>query len=333
MTRIDSTAAGRFAIIGCGRMGRAHGQRLSEDARGEVVALCDPDLTMARQLNDNLPGKLRLFATADELLEHAELDAVVICTPTTAHRDQVLACRERGLAVLCEKPLAESRERIRELVSAVEVEGPIASLAYQRRYWSSYRTLKREVESGRWGAVRSVTSHNVEHWQQAIAGTWRDDPQVNIGGFVGDAGSHKIDIVFYVTGLAPVEVFARSWKCGSRVEVISSVSAILDGDVPLCMDFVGNAQYLGEDFHVHCERADLMIRDREVWIAENNHVHRIDNVEPDSNPTIGFLDLLEGRSENIAPFSCALPVFNLTEAILESSRSGRSVAVRQVERI
>ena len=95
--------------------------------------------------------------------------------------------------------------------------------------------------------------------------------------------------------------------------------------VPLCMDFIGNAQYLGEDFHVHCERADLMIRDRQAWIAEDGQVRRIENVEPDSNPTIGFLDLLDGRSGNIAPFSCAVPVFNLTEAILESSRTGRNV--------
>jgi hypothetical protein len=111
------------------------------------------------------------------------------------------------------------------------------------------------------------------------------------------------------------------------VEVISSVSAVLEGDVPLCMDFIGNAQYLGEDFHVHCERADLMIRDRQAWIAEGNQVRRIADVEPDSNPTIGFLDLLDGRSENIAPFSCALPVFDMTEAILESSRTGRNVLV------
>ena len=230
--------------------------------------------------------------------------------------------------MLCEKPLAESRERIRELVHVAEEQGPVTSLAYQRRYWSSYRTLKREVESGRWGAVQSVTSHNVENWQPTIAGTWRDDPQVNSGGFVADAGSHKIDAVFYVTGLMPIEVFARSWNCGSHVEVISSVSAVLEGDVPLCMDFMGNAQYLGEDFHVHCESADLMIRDREVWIAENNQVRRIEDVEPDSNPTIGFLDLLDGETENVAPFSCALPVFNLTEAILTSSRTGRSVPVR-----
>ncbi len=328
MTEPESAAARRFVIIGCGRMGRAHARRLGRDRRAQTVALCDPHHTVAERLRQDLARDALVFSNLDELLDRADLDAAIICTPTTEHRDQVLACRERGLSVLCEKPLAESRERICELIRIAEREAAVTSLAYQRRYWSTYRTLKREVESGRWGAVRSVTSHNVEKWQQTIAGTWRDDPQVNIGGFVGDAGSHKIDALFYVTGLRPLEVFARSWKCGSHVQVVSSVSAVLEGDVPLCMDFVGNAQYLGEDFHVHCESADLMIRDRKVWIAENNQVRRIEHVEPDSNPTIGFLDLLDGETENIAPFSCALPVFDLTEAIRESSRSGRSVTIQ-----
>ena len=83
--------------------------------------------------------------------------------------------------------LAESRERTVALLDDARRGGPHCSLAYQRRCWSTYRTLKREVESGRWGPVRAVTSHNVENWRQTIAGTWRDDPAANPGGFLGDA--------------------------------------------------------------------------------------------------------------------------------------------------
>ena len=123
------------------------------------------------------------------------------------------------------------------------------------------------------------------------------------------------------------EVFARSWNCGSRVPIVSSVSAVLEGDVPLCMDFIGHAQYLGEDLHVHCAEADLMVRDRRVWIARGNRVEPLENVEPESDPDRGFLDLLDGAARNVAPFECALPVFRTTMAILESSRTGRSVEV------
>ena len=66
-----------------------------------------------------------------------------------------------------------------------------------------------------------------------------------------DAGSHKLDILFFVTGLKPLDVFARSQKWGSNVEIITSATALLTDDVTVTMDFIGNAHYLGEDMHIH----------------------------------------------------------------------------------
>jgi predicted dehydrogenase len=293
------------------------------------VALYDTDRAAADRLQQALPGVVARYDDLDELLEHSGASAAIICTPTTSHFEQVRACRARGLHVLCEKPLAESRKRIDTLIAEAAEGGSHCMLAYQRRFWGNYRQLRSEVQSGRWGPVRAVTSHNVERWQPTIAGTWRDDPAINIGGFVGDAGSHKIDAAFFVTGLQPVEVFARSWNCGSRVEVVTSVSAVLEGDVPLCMDFIGNAQYLGEDLHIHCAAADLMIRDRRVWIGRGDKVKPIETVEPEANPVSGFIDLLDGTASNIAPFACARPVFEFTQAVLASSRSGGRVSVSE----
>jgi len=316
----------RFGVVGCGRMGHLHTERLHRDGRGQVTALFDESPQAAERLRQEKAGQARVCSSFEELLA-TELDAVVICTPTTSHFDQVHAGLARGVHILCEKPLAESRERIEDLISAASSSDRHCMLAYQRRFWWTYRTLRREVASGRWGPIRAVTSHNVERWQQTIEGTWRDDPSINIGGFVGDAGSHKIDAVFYVTRLSPVDVWARSQNQGSNVQVNTSVSGRLRGEVLLCMDFIGNAQYLGEDLHIHCEHADLMLRDRKVWIAQGNAVQELADPEPDSNPDAGFLDLLEGVAENVAPFECALPVWDLTAAILKSGEQGRLVEV------
>ena len=176
-------------------------------------------------------------------------------------------------------------------------------------------------------AKSAVLSFTTEGWQQTIAGTWRDDPEKNLGGFIGDAGSHKIDAAFFVTGLAPTEVFARSDKCGSRVETTASVSALLTGGVPLTMDFVGNAQEFRETLAVHCAEADLMYRDGDLWIARNGRSEKLAATEPGSTPVAGFLDHLLNAAENFAPPECALPVFDLTWGILESARTGTSVTV------
>jgi predicted dehydrogenase len=225
--------------------------------------------------------------------------------------------------VLCEKPLANTRENIEELVRRAANGAPTLSVAYQRRYSSVYRTLRRELLSGRWGAIRAVAALLVEDWQSTIGGTWRDDPAHNRGGFVGDAGSHKIDAVFYVTALKALEVFAHCDCCGSQVEITATVCGRLEGGVALGMTFCGHAHHFGEDFHVTCEKADLLVREGRLWMAREDKIEPFPDseMEPESNPVSGFIDALEGKQPNVAPPDCALPVFDLTQAILESSRT------------
>ena len=340
----------RVGILGCGRMGRVHAERLRNTGRVEIAALYDANVDAAQVLRNSLAPQAAIVASSDELCETDGLDAVVICSPTHLHVPQVEAAVEGGLHVLCEKPLADTAEGLERLIAKVgnvpvrrtslSVEEAETStldrqgcpsyaqhlvLAYQRRFWGTYRTLHREVQSGRYGAIRAVTSHNAERWQQTIGGTWRDDPAMNPGGFLGDAGSHKLDALFYVTGLQPEEVFARAQRCGSHVEIVVSLTGLLSGDVPLTMDFVGSAEHQTEDLTIHCEEADLMVRDWRVWIARGNIVEPLEPLQPTSDPATGFIAVLDDKLENPAPFSIARPVWDLTQMTLESARTGAVV--------
>ncbi len=361
----DSPAPLRFAILGCGRMGRLHIERLIADGRGRVVALFDTQADAAESLRRELAPDACGFTKFEDLLTQTEVDAVIIGTPTSLHFDHIRACRARGWHVLCEKPLADRREHLLTLIDecrgagfqparspvAGQVEnlphsnGPVLSVAYQRRTWPVYRVLRDEIQSGRWGAVRAVTSINSERWQQTIGGTWRDDPAINLGGFIGDAGSHKIDLAFFLTGLNPLDVFARNQTCGSRVEIVSSLSAQLERDVLLTMHFTGHAQTFREDFHFHCEHADLLVRDWQIWLGRKNTlepltvadqrmqaamgISPLTHPELDrlGNPVSAFLDQLLLGAPPVAPPECALPVFDFTQAALRSGRSGAVEAV------
>lgn len=325
----------RFVIIGCGRMGEFHTRRLHADGRGQVVACVDSDLSAAARLKATLAPEARTFAAVDDLLAAADgknssrldVDAAIICTPTPLHFETAMALLDRRVHVLCEKPLSDSRSRILSLIERHRTGPARLAVAYQRRSLGIYRTLRREILSGTWGPVRSVVSHNVENWQQTIHGTWRDDPRINWGGFIGDAGSHKIDIVFRVTGLRPTWVYGRCNRCGSRVEIQASASARLEGDVPLTMDFVGNAQYFGEDLSIHCEKADWTVRHGALFVARNGRLEEVTDLLPDSDPVTDFLKMLQNGDEPTAPPECALPVFDFTEALLASSRSGLPVPI------
>jgi predicted dehydrogenase len=317
----------RLAIVGCGQIGRLHAQRIVADGRATIVALCDPMPDSMARLHSEFAPDACLFGDVGEMAAGCSLDAAVICTPTHQHFDQARLLRGRGIPVLCEKPLADSRERIVQLIEEMRTGGPALAVAYQRRCWAVYRTLRREVQSGRHGPVRSLTAHVSEHWGQTIAGTWRDDPAFNPGGFIGDAGSHKIDMVFFVSGLEPREVFAHSDRRGTRVEIVTTLTGRLENDVALSMNFIGDSQHFREDFQVHCAEADLFYRDGSISVARHNKIDGLADLEPESNPNAAFLDLVSGAAANFAPPSVALPVWDFTQAALESARTKKLVRI------
>jgi hypothetical protein len=95
-----------------------------------------------------------------------------------------------------------------------------------------------------------------------------------------------------------------------------------------------------DDLHLHCEEADLLLRDWQIWIGRNNSLEPLKVAEPRwqsalglnpfahpeldllGNPVSGFLDQLLLGAPTAAPPECALPVFDFTQAVLRSSQSG-----------
>lgn len=327
MTQNKLTPPLKIALIGCGQIGRLHAERLSRDERVRIAAFCDSQHAAAEVLRREFSPEAVVVSDLEELFASTTVDAVVICTPTNLHYEQVIACRQRGLPVLCEKPLAETRTRIADLSTADQDGGPLLSVAYQRRYWPIYRTLRRELQSERHGPLLSVTFDMAERWQQTIGGTWRDEPSHNPGGFLGDAGSHKIDLLFFLTGLKPEGVFALSRRHGSQVEVVTSVTGKLAGDILFSLNLVGNSEHWHEDLHFYCEHADLIVKEDRLWLARNNQLEEITIEQIETNPDSGFVDCLTEDAENWAPAGCALPVADFTAAVLESARSGVWVAL------
>lgn len=319
-----------ISLLGCGRMGRHHAALVAKDGRAQVTVAFDPVPDAAQRLVAELAPQANIAASWDDILRRDDLDGVILSTPTAEHFEQCRAALERGWHVLCEKPLARTADEIRTLIELGQrhrERGRVFAVGYQRRHWATFRTLRRIVQSGEYGPVRAVSLHAVEDWQSTIAGTWRDDPVQNPGGFLGDAGSHKLDILGYITGLPPREAFARTDNRGSRVEIVASVSAIYGDDVPVTMDFIGDGHRLAEDLHVHLADADVILRDNALFIVQGGQLRPLPADEPHGEPVTGWLDAILNGAENLAPPECAWPVFQMTAAIRESACTARNVSV------
>lgn len=219
----NTTPSLRFGIIGCGALGLVHAQRLSAIPGVRVTAVSDPDGGAMGRVADALAGKGKVEAFADykDLLRTAELDAVCINSPNRWHVEQLLASLDRGLHVLCEKPLSMIPAEVEQVVRATERAGTTVAIAYQSRYRRDSRILKRALKSGKWGRVTSVDIFACEDWITPNRGTWRHDPDRCPGGFFADANGHQLDLLFWLTGLQPESLRATIENRGTPVPMVT----------------------------------------------------------------------------------------------------------------
>src|SRR5689334_20704932 len=109
----------RIGLIGCGYFSQFHQQawRRMESDGVDVVAACDPQLDRAEA------AAPRAYADAAEMLRNEQLDALDIATRPETHLDLVRMAAERGISVICQKPLAPSWSEVQELATVVRSSG------------------------------------------------------------------------------------------------------------------------------------------------------------------------------------------------------------------
>jgi len=315
---MDTTSPLRLLLIGCGQIARVHLGQLTQNPHWSLLAVVDPDPLRREELTGRLRHAPQGFDTVAHALAAVPVDAALICTPTHLHGDQLLQLWDAGIPVLCEKPLVDTRERLLDLLAQAPVRPPVM-IAYQRRQSAVFRQARDLLQSGALGRLMSLSLVNTEHWAQTIPGTWRNDPQQNPGGFLGDAGSHKLDMLFFLTGLRARRVVSRCSQLDWNVPVNTQAILELDDGVEASLSFTGNAHQYFEEFRLHGTTADLVIRPTELLLARANQMETVAIPGQDSNPTEAFADFLRGNTPNPAPPQVALAVRDLTDAILASA--------------
>lgn len=141
----------RIGIIGAGAIGEDHIRRLTNVITGaKVVALSDINVDHAKRIADQYNAKF--YATGEEVIEAAEVDAIVIASWDHTHAQYVIACIKAGKFVLCEKPLATSAADCKKIVEA-EIGGgkQLVQVGFMRRFDRGYRQIKSVIENGKIG--------------------------------------------------------------------------------------------------------------------------------------------------------------------------------------
>lgn len=189
MERID------IAVIGAGLFGRTHIRTLQQEAECRLVAIADPTPEAAI-----LAGQLGVpcFVDYAEMLDRVRPRAAIIATPNVLHVPVGLACAERGVSMLVEKPVSDSVPSARQLAGAAERAGVALLVGHHRRYNPIIEAAREVVQSGRIGRVTAVSAQ----WMLQKAPEYFDAAHRRLPGAgpVLTNAVHDLDDLRYICG-------------------------------------------------------------------------------------------------------------------------------------
>jgi predicted dehydrogenase len=167
----------------------------------------------------------------EALLDGDRVDVLHVCTPNNLHAEQALAALERGINVVCEKPLAVSSDECKALVAAADAAGLVNAVCYHARSYPLVEHMRAEIEAGALGEITFVHGRYLCDDVLFPASGWRVDPERSGPSYVvGDLGTHWLDLAGHVTGQHVAEVLAdfRSFA-GGPLEDYAALLLRFDG--------------------------------------------------------------------------------------------------------
>lgn len=192
-------------LIGLGRMGRIYAGHLARRApQAQLVHVSDVAEGLARQTADelNVPRWSRDYR---DLLNDREVAAVFVISPTSTHREVVVAAAEAGKAVFCEKPIALTLGETDAMLAAVRHHGVMLQAGFMRRYDAGYATARRQIQAGAIGTPTTFKSIGRDPFCPDPAYA---RPSVS-GGLILDMAIHDLDLARWLMGDEVTRVYTE----------------------------------------------------------------------------------------------------------------------------
>src|SRR5712692_8920552 len=201
----------RGAIVGVGNVALAgHLPAWLERADVSLIAASDPRESGRAKLESLVPGGIRWYASAAELLGRETLDFVDVCVPPALHAEISAVALERGLHVLCEKPLVVRPAELPDLAALAARAGRVLHTVHNWSHAPILAKTRELLEAGAVGQVRRCLWQTLRREPAAASGreNWRIDPALSGGGVLVDHGWHAFYVLAGWMGEKPRRVRA-----------------------------------------------------------------------------------------------------------------------------
>lgn len=194
----------KIGVIGTGRIGKVHIATLVQSVpQAVVVAIADVNTGSANEVAKSF-GITSVFNNYMDVINHPDIEAVVICSPTDTHARYIVDAAKAGKHIFCEKPVDLSLEVIKGAIQAVSTAGVKLMVGFNRRFDPNFSKIKQLVIEGKIGDphILKITSRDPAPPPAEYSAV--------SGGMFMDMTIHDFDMARYIVGSEVTEVYTKA---------------------------------------------------------------------------------------------------------------------------
>ncbi len=209
----------KFAVVGCGNIGKRHVAVLDKESGADLVAICDVDDRKAKDLSD-LYSNLEYYTDYDDMLNNTNAEVVSIATPHGLHKEMAIQALNKGFHVLVEKPMALTEEDCLEMIKVADEKRLKLYVVKQNRYNKPIFYTKKALDEGKLGKVFMVQCNVMwnRHQEYYEDSEWRGLKSFE-GGALYTQVSHFIDLLIWWFGdVVDAKSFIRTFNHNIEIE-------------------------------------------------------------------------------------------------------------------
>jgi predicted dehydrogenase len=197
---MNTTSKIKFAVVGCGNIGKRHIAVIDADEKAELVAICDINKETADNLS-SLYNNVPVFTDYTELLKQTNADIISICTPHGLHASMTIDAARSKKHILVEKPMALNLSDCRSMIDEAKLHGVELFVVKQNRYNKPIALTKIALDEGKLGKIFMVQCNVMWNRHQAYYSDsgWRGSKELEGGGLYTQV-SHFIDLLVWWFG-------------------------------------------------------------------------------------------------------------------------------------
>ena len=266
----------RLGIIGLGNMGSGHARSIMEGKCPdfELVAVADINPARVEWGKANLAGNIRYFDDALAMLDSGCIDACMVCVPHYDHPRYAMACMQRGIHVMVEKPAGVYTKQVREMnEEAAKHPDVVFGMMFNQRTNHVYRKMRELVQSGQYGQIRR-TNWIITDWYRPQAyydsGAWRATWSGEGGGVLLNQCPHQLDLWQWICGM-PVSVLSQmrfgQWHDIEVEDDVTTYVEYANGATGVFVTTTGDAHGTNR-FEIQMDRAKLVVEDGQLHVLE-----------------------------------------------------------------